>query len=77
MAKAPGLFSRDIIDEMDDEEINEIAKESVEAAELRARYISKLGVLQAGFADLRKLDRHRARKYRKFYFLSFGPSLIF
>lgn len=65
MSKAPGLFSRSTIDELDDEEVHAIASESPEAAESRTRYTVKLDVLRAGLEDLKKLGRHRTKEFRK------------
>lgn len=60
MSKISALFSRDLVDELKDEEIHELSKESPESATERERYTTKLRVLRTGMDDLKRLDRHRS-----------------
>lgn len=57
MANLSSLFSRDMVDEMDEDEIKHLANESTETANDRERCSSKLKVLEAGMSGLKKLDR--------------------
>lgn len=69
MSKVSSLFSRDLIEDLDDEEICELAQESPDAAESRTQHTTKLEVLQAGLEDLKKLSRHRTGRFRKQSFI--------
>lgn len=57
MAHLSSLFSRDMVDDMDEDEIKHLANESTETANDRERCSSKLKVLEAGMSGLKKLDR--------------------
>lgn len=57
--KLPSLFSPDVVLEMDDGEVCRLAAESEQTSAERSRYAEKLGVLDAGLRELRRLDKHR------------------
>lgn len=57
--KLPSLFSPDVVFGMDDEAIHRLVAESEEAGAERSRNAEKLGILEAGLRDLRRLDKHR------------------
>lgn len=59
MSSISALFSRDLVDELQDEEIHEMSKESPESANERERCTTKLDVLRTGMNDLKRLDRHQ------------------
>lgn len=65
MTKVEDLFSRTMIDDLDEDEISRLAAESSAAAASRSKYTTKLDVLRAGFEDLKRLNRHRTGIYRK------------
>lgn len=60
MSSISALFSRDLVDDLEDKEIRELSKESAESAIERERYTTKLRVLRTGMDDLKRLDRHRS-----------------
>lgn len=66
MSGAPFLFSRTMVDELEEAEIYNLAKESPEAAGDREGCLVKLKVLQACMSDLKNLDKHGIRQGGKF-----------
>ncbi len=57
--RLPSLFSPEKVYCLSDADVRRIAAESDEAVAERARLEEKLGTLEAGLRDLRRLDKHR------------------
>lgn len=60
MVPLKSILSRDMIDELEDEEIQDLAKESSQAISERIACSQKLKILKAGRDDLKRLDLHKA-----------------
>lgn len=66
MSNVARLFSRNVVDDSDDAEIEELAHESANAAESRYSQSAKLEDLLSGLEDLKKLNRFRKGPLRTY-----------
>ena len=57
--KLPRLFIPEMIHEMSEEEVSQLASETEDTTIQRNKCMERLAVLQAGIHDLRSLDKHR------------------
>ncbi|KAK3935517.1 hypothetical protein QBC46DRAFT_346536 [Diplogelasinospora grovesii] len=60
LQKLPSILSPEIVCDLTDEEVQRIAAESSDSAAERALAIEKLGMLESGMAELKRLKMHSA-----------------
>ncbi|KAF1813831.1 hypothetical protein P152DRAFT_394067 [Eremomyces bilateralis CBS 781.70] len=58
LQKLPELISAHIICDMDDDEIQHIASENQDSAQERARATTKLGILESGLIELKRVNKY-------------------
>lgn len=59
MSKVASLFSRNVVEDLDDAEIDELAHETANAAECRSSHSARLEDLLSGLEDLKRLNQFR------------------
>lgn len=75
--KLPSLFTPKMVYDLDDEDVNRLAAESNGASSDRARCSEKLGILETGLQDLKRLNKHRAiTSVKGTFFSSLYPRLL-
>jgi len=65
VGRLPFLFRPEVIHEMSEEEISQLASETEDTTNQRDKCMERLTVLQAGLHELRSLDKHRLSSQSK------------
>jgi hypothetical protein len=65
VGRLPFLLRPEMINEMSEEEIFQLASETEDTTNQREKYMERLAVLQAGLHELRSLDKHRLSSQSK------------
>ncbi len=68
VSKLPTLFTTETVFNLTDEAVARIAAESWETANERTFLTEKMGILQSGMLELRRLSKHHQHKAGKFPF---------
>jgi Dynamin GTPase effector domain len=63
--KLPNLFNPQMVYDLTEDEVSQLAAESEENAVERARCTEKLAVLEAGLRELKRFDKHHAKTQGK------------